>query len=162
MNRGGSMKGRRREGLSLIEIMISMAVLGFVLLAFMSIMTSANSLSTSTREGLLASYELQSAVEDTLGMAYSTFVNNYVTPGSPSPINQGTSAQGYVSPSPSGHPLAPYWAIDANHGALREEQVWIEVLNSSSVTTSYKIHIKWKSHKGIYQQDEIVMQRSAR
>jgi prepilin-type N-terminal cleavage/methylation domain-containing protein len=149
----------RRKGLSLIEVMISMAVLGFVLLAFMSIMTSASSLSTSTREGLLASYELQSAVEDTLSGPYTNFVNQYAN----GPINAGTSAQGYVTPSPSSHPLAKYWSQSSTQpGALPQEQVWIEILNTSATTTTYKMHIKWKSHKSLYQQDEIVMQRSAR
>lgn len=109
MNNTEGLKRSRRNGLSLVEIMISMAVLGFVLLAFMSIMTSASSLSASTREGLLASYELQSAVEDTLGQAYTNFVNSYTS----GPINAGTSAQGYMTPSPSSHPLAKYWSVSA-------------------------------------------------
>jgi len=160
----GDMKAKiRRAGFTLVEIMISMAVLSFVLLAFMSIMTSSTGLSATTREQLLATYDMQSAVEDTLGQAYSNFLLNYPN----GPTSNGVSGYANNPPNltPGGqvHPLEKYWSTTApNHQKpLREEQVWIEIVTSTADSTSYKIHIKYKT-KGYYQQDEIYMIRAAR
>ena len=151
----------RQAGLTLVEIMISMAVLAFVLLAFMSIMSSATSLSNSTREGLLAGYELQSAVEDSLSIPYSTFTASFTN----GPTSNGYDSAGYNNaPTPSSHPLYKYWATAATQlqRPLNNEQMWFEILTQTTAVTSYRIHIKWKTHKGFYQEDFIVMQRSSR
>lgn len=150
-----------QSGLSLVEIMIAMTVLAFVLLAFLSIMTSAASLTASTREAMLASYELQSAVEDTVAISYDNFKASYVN----GPTSAGSDSNGFnLTPTPSTHPLAKYWMTAANQTQrpLLNESMWMEILTQNAVTTSYRIHVRWKTHKGFYQEDFMVMQRSSR
>lgn len=76
------MRGGR--GTTLVEVVIALGVLTFVLVTFLGIVFTANRLSTSSREGAVASYDLQSAVEDTFAIPYDDFKtrypNNYVFP----------------------------------------------------------------------------------
>jgi prepilin-type N-terminal cleavage/methylation domain-containing protein len=75
--------GLRGLGFTLIEVMISVAVLAFVLLAFMSIMTSASTLSMSSKEAMIAAFELQSAVEDVCSINFSNLTSigpQYILP----------------------------------------------------------------------------------
>ncbi|HVR83227.1 MAG TPA: type II secretion system protein [Planctomycetota bacterium] len=154
------MQQSRQSGLTLIEIMISMAVLAFVLLAFMSIMSSASAFTESTRENLLASYELQSAAEDSLGGGYNIFITdpNWAN----GPTFTGLTTQGFCStPSPSSHNLAKYWDTDPTHPrALHQEQVWMETISSTADLTSYRIHIRWKTNKNWYAESFVYMQRA--
>jgi hypothetical protein len=154
--------------------MISTAVLGFVLLAFMSIMTSAATLSSSSREAVLAVYDLQSALEDTMSQSFSNFQTTYNLSGAPNLSNTL-----YVSQEPASdvnhYPLSPtpflkYWDYtadpsgNANPRPLLNEAIWLEIVNGtgSSNPVSYRINIRWKSHKGYYQRDFIDMVRSSR
>jgi prepilin-type N-terminal cleavage/methylation domain-containing protein len=73
----------RGLGFTLIEVMISIAVLAFVLLAFLSIMTSASTLSMSSKEAMIAAFELQSAVEDVCSIQFTNLVGvgpQYILP----------------------------------------------------------------------------------
>ncbi len=154
----------RQSGLTLVEVMISLAVLSFVLLGFMSIMSSASTFSETTRENLLASYDLQSAIEDSLGVSYSTFVAPNSWPAGPT--YAGKTADGNFNNAPtstaSPHPLTKYWSTVANPRVLREEQMWLEILSSNADSTAYKIHVRWKSNKGYYREESVYMQRSSR
>jgi type II secretory pathway pseudopilin PulG len=155
----------------MVEVMISMAVLGFVLLAFMSIMTSASTLSSSTKESLLASYDLQSAVEDTMGQSFSNFQLNYTLSTAPNLTNLT-----YISQEPASDsfhkpivttPFNKYWdwtGATPQPRALKNEAVWLEILNGLGTDNpvQYRINIRWKSHKGSYQRDFIDMIRSSR
>ncbi len=69
--------GTGRKGTSLIEVIIAMSVLTIALIAFLSLVFSANSLSASSREGSIASYDLQSALEDTFAVPYDDFRTRY-------------------------------------------------------------------------------------
>lgn len=152
----------RQAGLTLVEIMISLAVLAFVLLGFMSIMASASSFSETTRENLLASYELQSAVEDSLGKDYSSFVVQFTN----GPTSTGTTGDYNNPPTPSTHPLEKYWSTPpppvGHPRTLKEEKVWMEIISTSADSTAYKIWIQWKSVKGYYIRDYVYMQRASR
>lgn len=66
---------RRRgdAGLTMVEIMISMAVLAFVLLAFLSIMSSATRMTAGSREATVASQQLQTAMEHTMSVSFAEF-----------------------------------------------------------------------------------------
>ena len=169
------MKNTRPAGFTLIEVMISTAVLGFVLIAFMSIMTSAASLSSSTRESLLASYDLQSAVEDTMGLPFTNFQVNYALSTAPNLTNVT-----YISQEPASdvnhdpaatfgtnYPFRKYWDYQGatpNIRPLRNEAIWLEILNGNGldIPVAYRINIRWKTHRGQYQRDFIDMIRSAR
>ena len=72
--RGG---GFRRRGTTLIEVIIAMSVLTVALISFLSLVFTANRLSASSREGAIAAYDLQSAVEDTFGIPYDDFRTRY-------------------------------------------------------------------------------------
>jgi prepilin-type N-terminal cleavage/methylation domain-containing protein len=164
----------RQGGFTLIEVMIATAVLGFVLLAFMSIMTSAATLSSSTRESVLAAYDLQAALEDTLSIPFSNFQINYSL--STAPV-LGVSAPSSGSPEPASDtthkplvstPFDKYWDIQdgnpAHQRPLQNEAVWIDIVNGTGLSNpvSYRINIRWKSHKGYYQRDFVDMVRSSR
>jgi prepilin-type N-terminal cleavage/methylation domain-containing protein len=69
-------KGGRR-GTSLVEVMIAMAILAFVLLAFLSIMNSSSQMSASSKETAIAVYILQSTMEDTFSTSYAGFWSQY-------------------------------------------------------------------------------------
>src|SRR3954467_5365 len=118
---GGRMSRGRQSGLTLIEVMISLAVLSFVLLGFMSIMSSASAFSETTRENMLAAYDLQSAVEDTLGVPYSTFTAANAWPAGPT-FQGRTADENYNNPPTTLaggalHPLEKYWSTDPALGS---------------------------------------------
>jgi prepilin-type N-terminal cleavage/methylation domain-containing protein len=72
------MLGRKgRRGTSLVEVMIAMAILAFVLLAFLSIMNSSSQMSASSKETAIAVYILQSTMEDTFSTSYGGFWSQY-------------------------------------------------------------------------------------
>src|SRR5579862_9840293 len=113
------MSRAKESGLTLIEIMISLAVLGFVLLSFMSIMASASRFSESTREYLLATYDMQSAVEDTLGVPYASLTSTFPA----GPTFTGVTGNFNNPPAPLSHPLSKYWSYTppSHQRPLREE-----------------------------------------
>jgi len=155
----------RQSGLTLVEVMISLAVLSFVLLGFMSIMSSASTFSETTRENMLAAYDLQSAVEDSLGCAYSTFTATNSWPAGPT--FNGRSSDGNYNNTPTStavpvHPLEKYWSTVAHPRVLREEQMWMEIIATNANSTSYRIYVKWKTNKGYYKQEWVYMLRASR
>lgn len=100
----------KAPGFTLVEVMISLAVLAFVLLAFLSIMTSASTLSMSSKEAMIASFELQSACEDVNSAPFGTFVQNgpcsYLLPGPGAPINPVSTTA--IGPPPVPNNAVPY------------------------------------------------------
>lgn len=168
----------RGKGFTLIEVMISTAVLGFVLLAFMSIMTSASTLSSSSREAILAADDLQSALEDTLSLGFNDFQIQYNLATAPNLTNTL-----YISQEPASDanhyplvntPFIKYWDYRANPNpppapqtnvrALKNEAIWLEILNGTGTGNPvfYRINVRWKSHKGLYERDFIDFVRSSR
>jgi hypothetical protein len=68
---------RRRNGTSLVEVMIAMVILALVLLAFLSIMHSANTTSANSKESSIAVYILQGFMEDSFAATYVPFWDSY-------------------------------------------------------------------------------------
>jgi prepilin-type N-terminal cleavage/methylation domain-containing protein len=64
---------RGRRGLSMIEVMIGIAVLAFVLLAFLSVIQSSATLSASSKQASIAAFQLQAALEATFAMPFEDF-----------------------------------------------------------------------------------------
>ena len=126
---------RRRSGTSLIEVIIAMSVLTVALIAFLSLIFSANSLSASSREGSVAAYELQSAVEDTFAVSYDDFRTRY--------------PDGYTFP-----------AVTYNH--LRNESLRLTRLAQDPAGSwiEYRIEISYTSHRGRVTRDTITTRRA--
>ena len=125
----------RRTGTTLIEVVIAMSVLVIALISFLSLMFSANTLSASTREGAIASYDLQSAVEDTFAIPYDEFRTRY--------------PDGYTFPN-----------TVYNH--LRNELLRLTRLaqDPGGSWIEYRIQITWTDHRGKPARDAITTRRS--
>lgn len=71
---------RRRRGTSMVEVLIAMAILAFVLITFLSVMNSASTTSSLSKENAIAVAILQSTMEDMYSTTYSacwdTYFNN--------------------------------------------------------------------------------------
>lgn len=150
-----------RSGLSLIEVMISITVLAFVLLAFLGIMHSSSQLSASSEEMRLAMVDLQAAVEDTFAEPFgatfmATFPNGY-----PQPVPSG----GETRPNPSSHRFAKYWDHSGNRRALRNERVWMVHRATGGPAADpdwleYEVVLTFTNHKGLPQRESVVLRRS--
>jgi len=170
-----SAKGARSPGFTLVEVTISMAVLAFVLLGFMSIMSSSAALSMSSKEAMIAAFELQSAVEDLYGIDY---VNEFVkhgprsvattppqgpAPGDFPPVMMKTPYNLHVS-SPQGTPVAP----GTRYSALNNELItfqWTQIDSgnpgiSGPAWVEFEVDISWTNYKGVTQTDSITARRS--
>lgn len=154
--------GAGSSGLSLIEVMISITVLAFVLLAFLGIMHSSSQLSASSEEMRLAIVDLQAAIEDTFaepfGAAFlSTFPNGF-----PQPVVSG----GETRPNPASHRFAKYWDHSGNRRSLRNERVWMVHRAWGGNTAAdpdwleYEIVLTFTNHKGLPQRESVVLRRS--
>jgi hypothetical protein len=142
----------RRAGLSLVEVMISMAVLAFVLLAFMSIMWSATELSASTKEGSIGAFELQNAIEDVYSVSFTDFVTAWPNGGPPGPT------LGYVYTFPS-NPLIGRYAALPNELVTFQWTTW-DKLNLPPHWAEYTINIQWTDHRGKTVKDSLTTRRS--
>jgi Tfp pilus assembly protein PilV len=144
----------RRAGLSLVEVMISMAVLAFVLLAFMSIMWSATELSASTKEASIGAFELQNAIED----AYSVSFGNFVTaPPWTVAANTGPTL-GYVYTFPS-NPATGRYAALPNELVTFQWTNW-DAANVPAHWAEYTISIQWTDHRGKTVRDSLTTRRA--
>src|SRR5579863_2181681 len=73
---------RRRKGTSLVEVMIAMAIMAFVLLAFLSIMSSASTMSAVSKENAIAISIVQTTMEDLSAQSFGAFwTNNFGVTG---------------------------------------------------------------------------------
>jgi len=146
----------RSGGFSLIEIMISMAVLAFVLLVFLGVIFSADSLRASSREGSIAIQELQSAVEYTFAPTFEKFKQNFPTATS---LRGQTAADGTRLPGFYDDPSTP-----ALETPLRGEEIiitWTAQDPSPTVEwVEYKVEITWKDHKNRNARESVVTKRS--
>lgn len=125
----------RRSGTTLVEVVIAMSVLSVALIAFLSLIFGANSLSASSREGSIAAYDLQSAVEDTFAIPYDDFRTRY--------------PDGYTFP-----------AGVYNH--LRNESVRLTRVAQDPAGSwiEYRIEITFTNHRGRPTRDAITTRRS--
>lgn len=64
---------RQASGFTMVEVMISMAVLAFVLLAFLGVMQSSATMSASSKETSVAAFQLQAAIEATFAVPFEDF-----------------------------------------------------------------------------------------
>jgi Tfp pilus assembly protein PilV len=124
-----------RSGTSLIEVIIAMSVLTIALISFLSLIFSSNQLSASSREGSIAAYDLQSAVEDTFAIPYDEFRTRY--------------------PNNYTFPAATY-----NH--LRNESLRLNRLaeDPGGSWIEYRIEITYTSHRGKPTRDFITTRRA--
>ena len=131
----GCQRRATRAGTSLVEVIIAMSVLGTALLAFLSLVVSSNALSASSREGAIASYELQSAVEDTFAVPYDEFRTSYVN--------------NYVFPA-------------ATYNALRNETIRLTRLaqDPGGSWIEYRVEITYTGHRGRPTRDFITTRRA--
>jgi Tfp pilus assembly protein PilV len=145
---------RREGGFTLIEAMISMAVLAFALLVFLSVLTSVDSLRASAREESIATQDLQSAIEYTFGAPFDKFKQNY----------------------PSGVILAGQVAVDGstvlpsfkdgptNRRELKNESIivtWQDQDPNASVDwVEYRVEVTWTDHRGKPVRQSLVTRRS--
>jgi Tfp pilus assembly protein PilV len=124
-----------RTGTTLIEVVVAMSVLVIALISFLSLIFSANTLSASSREGSIAAYDLQSAVEDTFAVPYDEFRTRY--------------PDGYTFP-----------ATVYKH--LRNENLRLTRLaqDPGGSWIEYRIQITWTDHRGKNARDAITTRRS--
>ena len=148
------MKASRRAGLSLVEVMISMAVLAFVLLAFMSIMWSATELSTSTKEASIGSFELQNAIEDVYAVPYTNFVTSPPWVAGP---NQGPSLN-YTYTFPA-NPATGRYAALTNEILTFQWTNW-DPANVPPHWVEYQVNIQWTDHRGKPVRDSLTTRRA--
>lgn len=146
-------RGRGR-GFTLIEAMISMAVLAFVLLAFLSVLFSADSLRATSREESIALQDVQSAVEYTFGATFDKFKQNYPN---------GVVLSGQVAVD--GATVLPNFKDGpANRRALKDEaiaivwQAWDP--NPSLDWVEYRVDVTWTDHRGRPRLQSVVTRRS--
>ena len=125
----------RRKGTTLIEVIIAMSVLTVALIGFLSLIFTANQLSASSREGSIAAYDLQSAVEDTFAVPYDDFRTRYVN--------------NYTFPA-------------ATYNHLRNEQVRLTrlALDPGGSWIEYRVEITYTSHRGRATRDSITTRRA--
>ncbi len=128
-------------GVTLVEILISAMLIGILLLALLSVIHSANMLSDSSREGTIASHELQAALEDTYAVPFSQFKTAFPN-GSYLPEYDNTTLP------------------DDQKRPLRDERIRIDYLQESPDAVSYELTIEFKNHKGFTQKERLTMRRS--
>ncbi|HEX7900617.1 MAG TPA: prepilin-type N-terminal cleavage/methylation domain-containing protein [Planctomycetota bacterium] len=97
---------RHRRGLSMIEVMIGIAVLAFVLLAFLSVIQSSATLSASSKQASIAAFQLQAALEATFALPFEDFKQIYNPANLPG--NPPLLADPDDPDHPPGHPTG--WA----------------------------------------------------
>ena len=68
---------RRDAGMSLVEIMIALVVVGLALVAMVSLMLSSNRLQEDARERSYAYNAARSVVEEMRGTAFATIFDTY-------------------------------------------------------------------------------------
>ncbi len=150
-------RGAGAAGFSLIEVMVSMSILAFVLLVFLGVIFSADSLRASSREGSIAMQDLQSAVEYTFAPTFDKFKQNYPT---------NTSFRGQTAGD--GTTLLPNYYDDPSTSvverALRMEEItitWTAQDPSPAIEwVEYKVEVSWRDHKNRVVRESIVTKRS--
>ncbi|HLF94510.1 MAG TPA: type II secretion system protein [Planctomycetota bacterium] len=157
--RSGRFRRRRvgAAGFTLIEAMVSMAILAFVLLVFLGVVFSADSLRASSREASVAMQDLQSAVEYTFAPTFDKFKQNYPT---------NTSFRGQTAAD--GTTLLPDFYDDpstpALERALRMEEItitWTAQDPGPAIEwVEYKVEVTWRDHKNRVVRESVVTKRS--
>jgi hypothetical protein len=133
--------------------MISMAVLAFVLLAFMSIMWSATELSASSKEQSIGTFELQNAVEDIYSNPYGSFLSLYSPPGTNYPALAPFTYTFAPNPSTGKYAALPNEAITftwTNWDRSNKIPHWVE----------FQVTITWTDHRGRTVTDSLVTRRA--
>jgi len=184
------MRGHRsRRGLSMIEIMIGIAVLAFVLLAFLSVIQSSAMLSASSKQSSIAAYQLQAALEATFSVPFDDFQTIYNPtlqadatdpdhPGDPalwvghlSSRRNGSNSSllpdlcQQVKAGPSNYTWKPEvdW-VKEDDLPLLNQHIKIEWVNQDPSPrldwVEYRLTITWTNYKGVSQSESITTRRS--
>jgi len=178
-----------RRGLSMIEIMIGIAVLSFVLLAFLSVIQSSAMLSASSKQSSIAAYQLQAALEATFSVPFDDFQTIYDPkvqadpadpdhPGDPAlwvghlgSRRNGTSASvlpdlcQQTKAGPMNYTWKPGvdWVKDTDL-PLQNQHIKIEWVNQDASApldwVEYRLTITWTNYKGVSQSESITTRRS--
>lgn len=131
----------RAAGTTLVEVMISVALVAILLVGFLLMIWSAGMLSDSSREGTIAALELHSALEDTFAVPFGSFKSSF----------------------PHGSYLPTYdnsTLPEDQKRPLRDERIRIMHLQDTGDSLTYELTIEFRNHKGFMQRDRIVTRRS--
>lgn len=135
------MKRRGDRGTTFIELMMAIAVIGTMLIGFLSVMWSSSSLSAAAREASVASIQLQLAVENTFSSTFDSFVAGF--------------------PAPPG-------VLSAVPARLRNEQITITAIDppwplpppSVAEAVTYRVDITYTDAKGRTTRDFLMTRRT--
>jgi prepilin-type N-terminal cleavage/methylation domain-containing protein len=180
---------RGRRGLSMIEVMIGVAVLAFVLLAFLSVIQSSAMLSASSKQSSIAAYQLQAALEATFATAYDDFQTIYdpklqADPGDPDHPGDPALWIGHLGSRTNGSSpsLLPDLCQQVKAGSsnytwkpgagwvregdlpLLNQHIKIEWVSQDPSPrrdwVEYRLTISWTNYKGVTQSESITTRRS--
>jgi prepilin-type N-terminal cleavage/methylation domain-containing protein len=181
---------RGRRGLSMIEVMIGIAVLSFVLLAFLSVIQSSATFSASSKQASIAAFQLQAALEATFALPFEDFkqiynpaltpdVNDPDHPPDPSDNWAGHLGSRSNGPNPSLSPdLCQRVKAGVSNFTWRPVTGWVQeddlpLLNQHMKITwvgqdpnpvvdwvEYRLTITWTNFKGKTQSESITTRRS--
>lgn len=131
----------RERGTTLVEVMISVALVAVLLVGFLIMIWSAGMITDSSREGTLAALELHSALEDTFAVPFSSLKTSFPN-GAYLPAYDNTTL-----PADQKRPL-------------RDERIRIDHLQDTGDSLTYELTIEFRNHKGFIQRDRIVTRRT--
>ena len=121
-----SARNHRHRGSSLLELTVAMAVFSIAMIGFLSGMMSFTNLSASSRESTMATYEFQTAIEETFAIPYGQFKvmypDEYVFP--PSAYNRlpdETMVLTWLSSDPAGNWVE--YQVEINYTDHRDRTV---------------------------------------
>ena len=173
----------------MIEVMIGIAVLAFVLLAFLSVIQSSAMLSASSKQSSIAAYQLQAALESTFSVPFDQFGTIYdptlqADPGDPDHPGDPASWVGHLSSrrngsnasllpdlcqhlkaGPSNYTWKPDvdWVKESDLPLLNQhiKIEWVGQDKNSPVDwVEYRLTITWTNYKGVNQSESIITRRS--
>lgn len=174
----------------MVEVMIGIAVLAFVLLAFLSVIQSSATLSASSKQASIAAFQLQAALEATFAMPFEDFKEVYKpdlvadAQDPDHPTGHPTGWAGHFGSRPNGtlasalpdlcqtfkdggsnftwKPLVD-WVKDDDLPLLNQHMriEWVSQDPDPAIDwVEYRLTLTWTNHKGVTQSESITTRRS--